>query len=125
MGAQFLIDTNAIIDLSAGRLSVTGRDFLSELIDTAPHISVITKIELLGFSAVNQVISDFANAAVVYGLTDVVVNRTIDLRKQYRIKLPDAIIAATALVYGATLISRNNRDFRVIDGLVCLDLHQL
>ncbi len=125
MGAQFLIDTNAIIDFSAGRLPPADHGFLGELIDSAPCISVITKIELLGFSEVNQVITDFVAAAVVYGLSDEVVNRTIDLRRRYRIKLPDAVIAATALTYGATIISRNGRDFRAIDNLTCIDLHQM
>ncbi|PRY47207.1 hypothetical protein CLV58_101273 [Spirosoma oryzae] len=125
MGAQFLIDTNAIIDFSEGRLPPAGHSFLGELIDSAPCISVITKIELLGFSEVNQVITDFVDAAVVYGLSDEVVNRTIDLRRRYRIKLPDAVIAATALTYGATIISRNGRDFRAIDNLTCTDLHQM
>jgi len=125
MGAQFLIDTNAIIDFSAGRFPPAGHGFLGELIDSSPCISVITKIELLGFSEVNQVITDFVDAAVVYGLSDEVVNRTIDVRRRYRIKLPDAVIAATALTYGATIISRNGRDFRAIDNLICIDLHQM
>lgn len=125
MGTQFLIDTNAIIDFSEGRLPLAGHSFLSELIDSAPCISVITKIELLGFSEVYQVIADFVDMAVVYGLSDEVVNRTIDLRKRHRIKLPDAVIAATALAYGATIISRNDKDFRAIDGLICIDLHHI
>ena len=122
---NFLIDTNAIIDFSEGRLPSAGQDFLKQLIDNDPYISVITKIELLGFSVVNQAIIDFTDAAVVYGLSEAVVNQTIALRKQYRIKLPDAIIATTALTYGATLISRNNKDFQTISLLTCLDSYGL
>ena len=43
--------------------------------------------------------------------------KTADIRKKHRIKLPDAIIAATALVYELTLVSRNVSDFRNIEGL--------
>jgi hypothetical protein len=45
------------------------------------------------------------------------VNTTIHTRQTYKIKLPDAIIAATALVYNLTLISRNSKDFDGIEGL--------
>lgn len=43
--------------------------------------------------------------------------QTIEVRKNYRIKLPDAIIAATAMVHGFTLVSRNDADFGKITGL--------
>ena len=43
--------------------------------------------------------------------------KTIELRQQFRIKLPDAIIAATALVYDLTLITRNAVDFKNIAGI--------
>jgi predicted nucleic acid-binding protein len=125
MGAKFLIDPNAIIDFSENRLPAAGKLFLEQVIDNDPCISVITRIELLGFSAVNQAIIDFTDSAIVYGLTDEVVHQTIMLRKQYRIKLPDAIIAATALVHGSAIVSRNSKDFRPIAMLTCLDLYSL
>jgi len=43
--------------------------------------------------------------------------KTADLRKKHVIKLPDAIIAATALIYELALISRNVSDFKNIEGL--------
>ena len=47
--------------------------------------------------------------------------RTAGLRRLRRIKISDAIIAATALEYGYELVSRNERDFRNIPGLVTLN----
>jgi len=44
-------------------------------------------------------------------------DKTVDLRKEYSIKLPDAIIAATAFTNDLTLISRNVKDFDKIAGL--------
>ena len=61
------------------------------------------------------------NDAIVLELTDAIVNQTIVLRKQIKIKLPDAIIAATSLVTGFTLISRNTNDFKSIHGLTVVD----
>ncbi|MEL7532264.1 MAG: type II toxin-antitoxin system VapC family toxin, partial [Bacteroidota bacterium] len=59
----------------------------------------------------------------VLPLTEDIVQKTIMLRKQYRIKLPDAIIAATALHYDLQLITRNFDDFKQIKGLTYLDAH--
>ena len=49
--------------------------------------------------------------------------KTIELRKDYKIKLPDALIAATTLVFNFTLVSRNVSDFKKIAGLSCVDAH--
>ena len=43
--------------------------------------------------------------------------KTADIRKKHKIKLPDAIIAATSIVYDLTLVSRNISDFKTIEGL--------
>jgi len=50
-----------------------------------------------------------------------VVKRTIELCKQDKIKLPDAIIAATALTEGFTLVTHNISDFKKIPNLELLD----
>ncbi|WP_425571141.1 PIN domain-containing protein [Olivibacter ginsenosidimutans] len=42
---------------------------------------------------------------------------TIKIRRRYSIKLPDAIIAATAISHKLTLITRNTKDFSAIKGL--------
>ena len=54
-----------------------------------------------------------------------VVRQTILLRQQYRTKLPDAIVAATALVHGLVLVSRNTSDFQKIVGLIVVNLHDI
>ena len=46
---------------------------------------------------------------------------TAELRKKHRIKLPDAIIAATAIAYSLTLVTRNTDDFRNIPDLNIID----
>ena len=61
----------------------------------------------------------------VLSLTETVVQKTIELRKSYHIKLPDAIIAATALVYKLTIITRNTADFDKVSGLGCVDAHKM
>lgn len=126
MGARYLIDANAISDYMGGRVSTTALDFMDQLMDDGPAISVINRIELLGHNRPEQ--SQFAlavEACHVYDLTEAVILRRIALRRSRRIKLPDAIIAATALVHDLTLISHNLSDFESISGLKVLDLHSL
>lgn len=53
------------------------------------------------------------------------VNCTIAIREIYKIKLPDAIITATALVYNLTLITRNISDFQNIESLKIINPHAL
>ena len=48
---------------------------------------------------------------------EIIVNKTIHIRQKQKIKLPDAIIASTALANGLVLISRNTKDFTNIPGL--------
>jgi predicted nucleic acid-binding protein len=117
MEQKYLIDTNIIIDFSENKLPATAKSFISKIIDDDPSISVINKIELLSFSVANKVLTEFTEVATVIGLTDDVVNRTIALRKSHRIKLPDAIIAATALAYNYKLVTRDTNDFKNIKGL--------
>lgn len=121
MGTQFLIDTNIGIYLLNGSLNQNALQFIEPIINDSYGMSVITKIELLGFTFTdtNQLLDtrNFINDGIIYTLTDEIVEQTIILRQNYKIKLPDAIIAATAMVFDFTLISRNDKDFESIVGL--------
>lgn len=125
MGKRYSIDTNIIIDFSENRLPLNAKLFVAEIIDNEPNISIINKIELLGFLLVTSEIIEFIDSANVINLTEDIANQTIDLRKKRKIRLPDAIIAATALTYKLTLISRNSKDFDGIDGLDFLNPYEL
>ncbi len=128
MGTQYLIDSNAIIDYLSGTLPSKGMDFLSEVVNAVPRVSVISKIEVLGYNAqpsALQLLTNFMSDAEILQLSDAIVNQTIEIRKVHKIKLPDAIIAATALVHGFKLISRNISDFKNIGGLTVVDPHLL
>lgn len=121
MGTGYLLDTNSIIDFSAGRLSDNAHQHIAKIIDDFPQISIINKIELLGFSNVPPQIVSFTENAFVIALDDDIATQTINLRKKYKIKLPDAIIAATALVLDLTVITGNVDDFKNIEGLNLLN----
>lgn len=126
MGQQYLIDSNAVIDYLSGKLPVLGMNFMHQIINDIPNLSVITKIEILGYRTKPDdqlILSSFVNDSTVIALQDNIVDYTIELRKEYKIKIPDAIIAATALCLGYTLISRNQKDFKNIPNLKLINPH--
>lgn len=105
-----LYDTNILIDYLNGIKAA--RTELSSATD--PAISVVTWIEVMaGVSspienAVRRFLATFRQLAV----TSEVAEQAVAVRRAVKIKLPDAIILATAQVDGRTLVTRNTRDFR-------------
>jgi predicted nucleic acid-binding protein len=126
MGQAFLIDTNIVIATLGNKLSPEGAAFIEKI---PPNISVITQIELLGWYAVSAgdliTLTDFVNKASIFPLDPSIVQQTIILRQYHKIKTPDAIIAATALIHGLTLVSRNISDFKQISQLQVINPFEL
>lgn len=130
MGIKYLWDTNTAIYYLQQQYPIAAEKFIDNLLQyELPVISAITEIELLCWRVASdkdvEVLHSFINDALVIELEQPIKLRTADIRKQYRIKLPDAIIAATALVYNLTLITRNSSDFKNIEGLQVIDLFNL
>ena len=123
MGQGYLMDTNAIVDFFGGNLPISGKN---KLLTIEPAISVITSIELFCSNNIppDEIIrlQFFVKAATVYNVIDEkIVNQAISIRKKHKVKTADAIIAATALVNGLILITRNTRDFIKIENLILIN----
>ncbi len=118
---EYLIDTNVAIEYIGEVLSESSLKKLDTIIDRKFSISVINKIELLGFADITEneelKFQELIDAADIINLGEDIIHRTIKVRRQFKIKLPDAIIAATALVNNLALITRNTKDFDKIEGL--------
>ena len=129
MGQGYLIDSNVIIDYTGARLPEKGNIFVEKLFDTDFLISVATKIEVLGYRELPEKmdrIEEFVNSATIFPLNDSVTDLTILLRRKHKkLKLGDAIIAATAAVYNLILVSRNTKDFNKINSLKIVNPHEL
>jgi len=120
----YLLDTNAIIYHLQGAAELDS--VFSEISEGAvePAVSVVTQIELLGFpqispreeAAINSLLRNFTIADVDRTIAE----RAVGLRRKYGLKLPDAIIAATALVLDACLVSRDV-DLKRVRGLRLLN----
>ena len=126
---NYLLDSNTVIDYLEGKMPLHALNEMDKIIDQKARISVITQMEILGWFGATSVqlklLNEFVADAILFDLTPEMINRTITIRQQYKIKLPDAIIAATALVYDLTLLSHNIRDFKIIDGLKTVNGYEL
>jgi predicted nucleic acid-binding protein len=125
----YLLDSNTIIDYLSNQIIEPSLGKLHDIINNGFFISVITKIEVLGFSSgisqIDESNEKFIDIATIFELSPDIVKQTIALRKLIKIKLPDAIIASTALVYNMTLLTHNISDFNKIPDLIVLDPHSL
>ena len=101
---------------------------MAEVLDQTPTISVITEIEALSWinpdKSKEQIIKAFVQDANVLALTPAVVTQCVNIRRSRKIKTPDAIMAATAIVHNLTLITSDS-DFNNIQGLDVINPHTL
>ena len=120
---MYLLDTNTVIYFCNSKLPEKSRAFLFGI---EPAISVITNSELFASAKIpveeQRILESFAAMCTVYREIDpVIVIKAISIRQQFKTKLPDAIIAATALAHNLTLITHNLLDFEQIEGLQLID----
>jgi predicted nucleic acid-binding protein len=99
---KYLFDSNILIYHLRGNLNQRGSDLILEGLTGVGAYSIISKIELLGFNqtpAEEQQARLFLSGLRELELTADIAEQTIQLRKKHKIKLPDAAIAATALIH--------------------------
>ena len=107
MSGRLLLDTNAVLAFLKGQpsmvalLEATGADSL--------FASVITRMELLSFHGITpdeeKHIREFLNAVSIIPLNTEVEDTAIQLRRVTRRKMPDAVVAASAIVSKAVLVT--------------------
>lgn len=117
---KYLFDTNVWIDAIAGRLQA---DTFLKFVVQAEWVgySAITRLELFGFPDLTkpeeEKLAELLKHFVEVGVDSSTVDKAITIRKATRIKVPDAIIAATAIIKECSLVTRNTEDFKGISGL--------
>jgi predicted nucleic acid-binding protein len=122
MGIKYLWDSNTAIYFLQKLFPPEAEKFIEDLlIESLPAISAITEIELLCWKTTStadiQLLNDFIADVTIIELENEIKLKTAEIRKTTKIKLPDAIIAATASIHKLTLVTRNIKDFDKISGL--------
>ncbi len=116
-GIDYLADTNCFIYLLDGHPSM--QPFINE----TWGFSYITEMELLSKKELTATedfnIRQLLDACVKFGHTQTITDATIAIRKKYKLKLPDAIIAATAQTLKTPLLTAD-KQFGVIDEIDCI-----
>jgi predicted nucleic acid-binding protein len=104
---QLALDTNAIIDFLKEKPGTF--DLLTLVDEHECFVSVITRLELLKFPAITSEeearILDFLKLVPVLPLDADIESETIAISRATKLKLPDAIIGATAIVHDAQVVT--------------------
>lgn len=118
-GEAVLFDSNVIIYLSKRELPLSVVDQFEDI-----RISVVTYMEILGFpfkdSQEEALVKEIVELFETVFINQPIADKVIEIRKNHTIKLPEAIIAATADCENLTLVTRNTNDFRKL-GLSLID----
>lgn len=114
---KYVHDSNAIIDLLNGHPeALKWFGTLDEV-----FVSRMTWMEVMcGIKGEDdeRKAREFWNGCQILPITAEIAERAVFLRKTLRLKIPDAVIWATALQHGAMLVTRNTKDFRAGDATV-------
>jgi predicted nucleic acid-binding protein len=110
-----LLDTNIVLYLLSGNRTI------AEILDGAQlYISFVTQLELLGYQGISakeqQHVKSFLDECIVIDINDEIKRNTIRIRQKYSVKLPDSIIASTALFLEIPLLTAD-KDFDRISEL--------
>lgn len=125
MGLRLLLDTNDIIALLNQNIELVKATDAAEDI----FISVVNELEFKSFTDLSlhdkELFDTFASMINIFDLraSDIILkNKIIEIRNAYRLKLPDAIIAATAIVNNTVLVSADG-DFEKVKGLQLMTIY--
>ena len=122
---SYALDTNSILYYLKKHKNLS--DFFISIIQGSEPVSlsVVNKIELLSYSGLQEEdekqIKEFIQDFKMRELDDEIVDKTIEVRRKYKLKLPDAIITATAMINNLILVTHNKKDFKKIKGLKVID----
>ena len=112
-GINFVADTNALIYL------LNGNTCMTPYLDKNLSYSVISEMEFLSYSGITESeensIKSLLKECEEVALSAEIKEKTIEIRKKYKTKLPDAIVAASAIVSGLPLITADKGFNQIVE----------
>ena len=108
-GVEYLLDTNFILGMLKSAPDVVDAVRTRQLKASQCAFSAVTRMELLGFPGITPAEESLIRSRLgqlsYLPIEMAIEDRAIALRRTRRVKLPDAIIAATTLCHGLELLS--------------------
>jgi len=108
---MMLIDSNIIIYATKSE-HIALRRLIAE---HSPAVSAISYLEVCGYHRLTEqercYFEDFFNTATVLPISQEILNQAVKLRQIRKMSLGESLVAATAIVYNLTLVTRNAKDF--------------
>ena len=107
-GNSLFVDTNILLYL------LSGDETVAEMLDEKHLvISFVTELELLGYKDLSEsdlkIIQELLNEATVMDINTEIKRLVVLLRKNYKVKLPDAIVVASALYANLPLVTADKQ----------------
>ena len=114
-GNKYLLDTNAVLYI------LNGDKVLAELLNGEKlYVSIITEMELLSYRDITakekQQIKNFLAGFIIVQIDDEIKDQTIEIKISTHLKLPDSIIAATAIILDIPFVT-SDKQFRTVNDL--------
>ena len=110
-GIKCLLDTNIILGLIKGNLDAGTK--LKELNLKNCAFSSVTRMELLGFPGITQheinIITALLSQMTQFSIDRIIEDKTIELKQEHKLKLPDAVILATAMNNNIELLTLDKK----------------
>lgn len=107
-GSRLFVDTNILLYL------ISGDETVAELLN-GKHVAIsfVTELELLGYKNLSEsdlkIIQELINEATVIDINAEIKRLVVLLRKNYKIKLPDALVVASALYSNLPLVTADKQ----------------
>jgi len=112
-GNNILLDTNACLYI------LSDKNKAKILVENTIYISFVTELEILSYPEISEyeqnIILKFISKIEIIDIDQTIKKNTIELRKKYKLKLPDAIISSTALAMNLVLITNDNKLHKITE----------
>jgi len=116
-----LLDSNILISASHSE----NYDLIEFIVSQECATSVISYVEVFGYPSIKEneraIIDRIFSVIELLPVDTQIAHLASEIRRQRKIKVPDALIGATALVHNLTLITNNEKDFSWIEGLTIIN----
>lgn len=124
MEKKYLLDSNIVIDYLYDQIPSYRIEEMENIFQNSFQMSIVSEIEILGWKKILtdrkisiEEVEEILGTAKIFEVDQKIKQKAIELKQIYQTPTIDSIIAATAIIYELTLVSKNMKDFIRIEEL--------